>query len=214
MSASERERARRFKFIKDYKLYVTGKVLARKIIAGKYKIRPEDIRFACDEFDRPFLRCPKPGNFDFNLSHSGDYVVLAVSNRRVGVDIEKVKPIDLEVSRECFHKKEIAYLYAGSQDELNRFYRIWTLKESFVKAVGRGLSYPLKSFYFLFDYAKSPHLNLIKTEQADIGYFFHELPVHDSYRLALCASAGQDPVLYDGNFAGYYSASYGNPIAN
>jgi phosphopantetheinyl transferase len=84
---------------------------------------------------KPYLR---DGSVYFNLSHSGEYVVLAVSDREVGVDIEKIKPYPKKVATRFFTQKEQAWLESESTDE--NFFRIWTGKESVMKAAGQGLS--------------------------------------------------------------------------
>lgn len=74
----------------------------------------------------------------FNLSHSGDYIVLATGAESIGVDIEKICPYDGELAKLCFLPQEIDYI--NRSDFL--FYKYWTIKESLMKATGEGLSLP------------------------------------------------------------------------
>lgn len=78
----------------------------------------------------------------FNISHSGDYVALAVSEEIVGIDIEEVKPYDKTLADFCFDSDEIQYINESPEC----FYELWTKKESIMKATGLGLSLPPKSF--------------------------------------------------------------------
>jgi 4'-phosphopantetheinyl transferase len=86
----------------------------------------------------------------FNISHSGNLIICGVSKFTIGVDIEEVRTISgiLEIAKNNFSEKEFSYLSEKASEEelLLSFYDIWTKKESFVKAVGGGLSIPLNSF--------------------------------------------------------------------
>ena len=188
LSQEEKQRAGRFRFEKDFKLYTAGKLMARNMIAELFSKQPQEIRFRIDEYDRPHLSYPSAKNFDFNLSHSGDWVVLASSDGRVGIDVELIKPIDLGIARECFHDKEIEHLHGDPEKKLENFYKIWTLKESFIKAIGEGLSYPLKSFYFEFF---DESINFISLRPTSGWSFIHPAFAH-GYRLSICTQ-GDNP---------------------
>lgn len=85
-----------------------------------------------------------PGPADFNISHSGEYAVCALSSRRrVGVDIEKVRPIHLPDFEGQMTEAEWAAVSAAA-DPITAFYYYWTRKEAAIKAHGHGLSLPLK----------------------------------------------------------------------
>lgn len=91
-------------------------------------------------YERPYL----PGPVDFNISHSGEYVVCALcKNCCVGIDIEKVKPINLPDFRGQMTDEEWAGVN-NATDSLRAFYHYWTKKEAAIKAHGHGLSLPLK----------------------------------------------------------------------
>lgn len=84
---------------------------------------------------------------NYNLSHSGSVVICAASNRPVGCDVEKIKKAPLKVADRFFCHSEIDYLGGLEGDEQNEeFYRIWTIKESYVKMHGKGLAMGLNSF--------------------------------------------------------------------
>ena len=90
---------------------------------------------------------PKAIGFDnFNISHSGDYCILAEGSEPIGVDIEVINTSNLNLARYVFTDMEVEWM---KQDELIRFHILWTLKESVVKAVGRGLGIELNSFNVL-----------------------------------------------------------------
>ena len=90
------------------------------------------------------------GDVNFNISHSGGYVVLAFGNAPLGVDIECVKQANLKLAKRFFTKEEYTYLLEQKEDEQkDAFCRIWTGKEAVVKAEGSGLLQPLDSFSVL-----------------------------------------------------------------
>ena len=98
--------------------------------------------------DRPFIE----ENIDFNLSHSGDFVVCALSNEgKVGIDIEEVKPINLEHFESQFTANEWLNI-TDAIDPYREFYSYWTKKEAILKASGEGLNIPLKQVQLFDDY--------------------------------------------------------------
>ena len=82
--------------------------------------------------------------FCFNLSHCGNYVVASEGKRENGIDIEESQVHDLELAKHFFNEDEYNKLL--QQGEEHSFSRIWTLKECYIKTLGKGLSIPLNSF--------------------------------------------------------------------
>ena len=116
-------------------------------------IPADTISIKRDRTGRPFLNKYHGWKGDFNLSHSEEWIICGLaSTGRIGVDIEKIQPIDLSVTELCFTQEEIDYFqYIPHDRQLSFFFDIWTAKESFVKAIGKGLLYPLDSFGFNMD---------------------------------------------------------------
>ena len=91
------------------------------------------------EYGRPFLDIP----LDFNISHSGNYVICAASpDCRVGIDIEEWRDINYQEFRNIFTESEWERMHQ-IEHTIPEFFRIWAQKESVVKADGRGLTWPL-----------------------------------------------------------------------
>ena len=121
--------------------------LAAGMLTLRYLPNARQIRE--DEHGKPYL--PESG-VSFNLSHAGRWAVLAASVSPVGVDIERIRSGERGVARRFFCPEETALLDA-IPDETQRnamFFRLWTLKESFLKATGLGLSLPLNAFCVTF----------------------------------------------------------------
>nr|WP_237391871.1 4'-phosphopantetheinyl transferase superfamily protein [Paenibacillus dendrobii] len=102
----------------------------------------------------------------FNISHSGEWVVCALDSLPVGVDVEEIKEAPFEISKRFFSREERTFLFNEAEEVRNEsFYYIWTLKESYIKAIGQGLSYGLESFTVLpgSNWVKHEHGNEEKT---------------------------------------------------
>ena len=91
------------------------------------------------------------GEIYSNLSHSGEYVALAVGNVPVGIDVEHKSDNDFKVTKRMFTKRDQDYIFGDMLDAERRFRDIWTIKESFLKCLGIGISVPLSSFDASFD---------------------------------------------------------------
>lgn len=93
----------------------------------------ENTLFYINECNKPFL---VNKNLFFNLSYSGKYGILAISERNIGVDIEKIKKFKYKkICNSLFSKKEIRYC-----SNIYKFYTLWTLKEAYIKFIGHGIN--------------------------------------------------------------------------
>ena len=95
-----------------------------------------------DEYGKPYF---ENGQLQFNVSHSGEFLAIAVSESRVGVDIQAPKTIKEGMYKKIVQPEEQKLIGDNRQAD---FLRLWTLKESFVKAEGKGLRIPLKDYWF------------------------------------------------------------------
>ncbi len=123
-------------------------------MSGQYLDQnPKRIVFEQGQYGKPAFADEK--NLKFNISHSGDMIVLGfVKDIEIGVDVEKVKnDFDvMDIANNFFSPKEIASLTALPKDiQSLAFYCCWTRKESIIKAEGSGLSFPLDSFTVSLD---------------------------------------------------------------
>jgi 4'-phosphopantetheinyl transferase len=93
------------------------------------------------EKGRPYLSPPQLFNGDFNFSHSSDKILCGISTHgKIGVDIEKKHLIDLSITKYCFTREEVLYYKdLRFEERLSFFFKIWTLKEAFVKTTGEGI---------------------------------------------------------------------------
>jgi 4'-phosphopantetheinyl transferase len=133
-------KAGRFRRWQDAQAYLMGKFMLGEGLKkyGFSKGVLDNIQYT--EYGRPYLRA----DVDFNIAHSGKYVVCAITKGlRLGIDIEEIQPIDLGDFTSQFTPEELQKI-ACAVDSYHEFYRLWTIKEAVIKADGRGLSFPLK----------------------------------------------------------------------
>lgn len=151
LSSDERERAARFHFERDRQHYSATRAILRTLLGSYLEAPPRDLQFQYSDKGKPGLALRYEGRgLAFNASHSGDFGLLGFTRRsHIGVDIEKIRDDfdSASIARRFFSERE--------QDELSRFpadqqhhafFRCWTRKEAFIKALGEGLSHPLHQF--------------------------------------------------------------------
>lgn len=99
------------------------------------------------ECDLKYSENEKPvvDNLFFNISHAGDYVVGVLSDCEVGCDIEKNDNASLKIAEHYFYSSELDYIKTAN-DKNKAFFTLWTLKESYMKMTGRGMSLALDAF--------------------------------------------------------------------
>jgi len=150
LSEDERDHAARFRFEPDRRRYIAAHGMLRCIVACYVAERPDQLRFRYQKYGRPALVGQRDRCLDFNVSHSGKLVLLAVARaRNVGVDVEQIRAdIDADkIAERFFSPDEVRMLRSLPGDERPQaFFRCWTRKEAYVKACGEGLAIALDSF--------------------------------------------------------------------
>lgn len=202
LSADENARASRFHFSRDRQRFVTGRALLRKILAVYLSTMPQDINFSYSKREKPALDTPySDSKIQFNLSHSGGIALFAFSlHREVGVDIEQIRvDSDLDaVSRRFFSAYEQQQLASFSAEERTlAFFRGWTRKEAYIKAVGDGLALPLSQFDVSLHAGNGSALIRTRPNASEAGvWHLNEVSAGAGYAAALCVR-GHDWKLKD-----------------
>ena len=151
LSLDERTRADRFRFERDRDRFTAARATLRRMLAFYLGDEPRRYEFGYGEQGKPFLAGTfAASRLEFNLAHAQGLAAYAFgSGRRVGVDIEVVRPMaDAdEIAGRFFSAREAEDLRGvRAEEKSGAFFNVWTRKEAFVKAVGEGLSYPLDRF--------------------------------------------------------------------
>jgi 4'-phosphopantetheinyl transferase len=194
LSPDEHRRGERFVFARDRHRYLVTRALVRTVLSRYADVAPEQWTFAANPYGRPEIATP-PGpaaDLSFNVSHTSSLIVLAVSRRRaVGVDTENTRTGDAPVgiAGRFFAPGEVAALHAlPKEQQARRFFEYWTLKESYIKARGMGLSIRLDKFSLRF--VGDRHVALsIDADQGDLPsrWRLWQFALAGDYLTAVCA---------------------------
>lgn len=152
MDEEKQKKVNRFRFDDDKKRTVAGEMLARKAISEICSVPEEKILFGKTEKGKPFAAGL---DIQFNISHSGNFVVCAADKKSIGVDIEEIRPVKLSVAKRVYTQTELFYLFGYTPTDnafdktpdsqmLVRFFELWTAKEAYLKYTGTGLVDNLK----------------------------------------------------------------------
>lgn len=166
---------------KDKLRTLIAEILLRTIIIEKLSISNKHIIFGKNQYGKPYL-AGHP-NFQFNISHSGDFVVCAIDSEPIGIDTEQIKSIEYEeIAKRFFSASEFDYITKGDiGNQLSKFYEIWTLKESYVKCCGKGLSMPLNSFSIDID--QYGHIKVPGNNE----YALKSFDIEPEYKMSICS---------------------------
>jgi 4'-phosphopantetheinyl transferase len=156
LSQAECERAAKFHFPRDRRRFTIGRGRLRLILAEYLAVEPANVPLESTPLGKPFVT----GDLRFNVAHSDELALYAFTrDRDIGVDVELVRPeVEWrELAERYFAPEEVAALTAFSATEQrSAFYRCWTRKESYIKALGLGMHIPLDGFAVTL--AESPRL--------------------------------------------------------
>ena len=133
LDVARRERAERYRLVDDKKRCILAGLLTRHFLSNAEILK--------NEYGKPFL---SDGRF-FNISHSGNYVLFALSDCEIGCDIEQFHYVNaVRTGRTVFSDDEMKLLLSGA-DRLGAFFNLWTKKESLLKCMGEGFHRSAKS---------------------------------------------------------------------
>lgn len=166
LSLEEREKLSRYKYDKDRILSLAGRLMLF-CFAGRFKDEKyKDINFVTDinEFSKENYydmqivygeigkgMIKDRDDLFFNISHSKEYCVLALSDKEVGVDIQEIKEIRADIAKRFFEKRDNDYIEEDKDKRTERFIEVWCAKESFAKLTGRGIGEGFSTFYEDFE---------------------------------------------------------------
>lgn len=184
-SAMRKRKIDSFVFMKDKMLCLTAEMLLKKALSD---MGISDFEITYGSYGKPYLKdCP----LYFNLSHSENMVMCVVSDKEVGCDVEKISQIELEVAKRFFFTTEYDAILKAEDEKSQQemFFRLWTLKESFMKAVGLGMKLPLDSFRVDIVDEKATVFQKVNKN----SYYFKEYNFNNGYRFAVCGRSDNFP---------------------
>lgn len=176
-----------FKRYRDQYISILSEVLVKYMLYVEYHLSPCQTVFKYNEFGKPYIK-----DYDdifFNISHSDKWIVCVSSNSSVGIDVESEIIDCIPIAKRFFSPYEIEYILKVKQsNQKKRFNKIWTLKESYIKCVGKGLVIPLNSFCFEF------HKNRIFLYIDNVknnNFFFLNQKIDKDYYLSVCVNSNK-----------------------
>jgi 4'-phosphopantetheinyl transferase len=195
LDETERARADRFVFEADRRRFVTAHAWVRIVLGRCLDQAPESLRFTAGRRGKPRL-VDGAADLRFNLSHAGERALLAVTRgQEVGVDIERERAIGTsDLARRFFAPSEWQALQGmDPSEQIPAFFRCWTRKEAFIKAIGDGLACPLDGFEVSLSDAESPQLlrSCTAVEGGLERWRIVSVPVEPGYRAAVAAGPGE-----------------------
>lgn len=140
--------------------------MTRRLL-GSDLVPPQSIRFAAQTYGKPVVMEPEEAKLPFNVAHTDGLVMCGIGDRNhelIGVDVERLdRQTDPEIADRYFSKPELQFLntHRCPTAKRNAFLRIWTLKESFIKALGTGLQTPLADFAFEEIESDTPSIRML-----------------------------------------------------
>jgi 4'-phosphopantetheinyl transferase len=182
LEAGELERAARFHFEKHRRHFIVARGFLRSVVARYLNSQPQALRFEYGAYGKPALGSEHM--LRFNLSHSNEVALLAVAlDAELGVDVEHIREdfASEEIARRYFSRAEVEVFNALPPEErVAAFFRCWTRKEAYIKAIGKGFSQALDKF----DVTLAPGIEpvLLQAEDDDASrWWMGDIEVGEGY---------------------------------
>ena len=182
-----KEKIASFKFAVDQQRSLMAHLIVR-VYYAQYLNKPwASFELVYNQQEKPQL-AHFPQEY-FNISHSGNRVVVAFSDQEIGIDIEKNKGDRRYIAHRFFTEEEIFDMkdMASEYEQIQYFYRLWSLKESYMKAIGKGISMSLSSFAFKKE--NKTFSLLFSVEDSD--WYFHTPDYESEYQMSICTKKEQ-----------------------
>jgi len=198
LSEEEQRRVERFRFVRHRRRFTVARTSLRTILARILGCRPEEVRFVYNQWGKPDLaQSCNHLKLKFNISRSHEIALLVISrDREVGIDIEWLlqHPGDFDtLAKRFFAPEEYKQLRLLPESErLEGFFRFWTRKEALVKAVGTGLTIPLKQI--IVNLNDQP-IRLHRNQREQLGWYLYHLVPCSGY-IGTVASHGPSCTLH------------------
>lgn len=218
ISPEEIQRAERFRLPEHRQRFVLTRGLVRAVLSHHCEdVSPAHWCFTTNAHGKPFIDLPALSpQLSFNVSHSGQRIAVAVTEAAdIGMDVETVngqRSIE-KIAHRFFAETEYLDLkHLPTDNQVDRFYNIWTLKESYIKALGVGMSLSLGNFAFELDDALPlvPRLDPVSQQQAsdnDMAWQFWLYNDVAGYRLAIASRSRKNDSahsLYVNRLTGFF----------
>lgn len=194
-SEEKMKKINKFKNDADYNRSVYADIMIRQFFMEKFSLTNEEVKIVYDSLGKPYVE--NYGNVYFSVSHSGSYVMAAFGLKPIGVDVEELRNMDFKglASRYFDHLEENYIFDIDDKDEImKRFYEIWTVKESYTKLLGAGLSRGLKYFVVEKPMDKKNEFNVKNKSLGEI-YLAKSYGIDKNYIFSVCSDRPSFDIL-------------------
>jgi 4'-phosphopantetheinyl transferase len=186
LDPDELNRANRFHFERHQRHFAVSRGFLRHVLAQYCEARPEELRFVYNDYGKPSLAGEDV--LRFNMSHSHEIALVAVTRAAaVGVDVEHIRGdfASEEIAKRFFSRLEVEVFGSlPAEARVAAFFRCWTRKEAYIKAIGKGLSQPLDRFDVTL--APDEPATLLRADAEDVSsWSLCDLEVGEGYASAL-----------------------------
>jgi 4'-phosphopantetheinyl transferase len=199
LSSDEKERAERFRLKKHRDTFIFTRGTLRTLLANYLGVPPAGLHFAYAAHGKPFLAFSQTApTLAFNLSHTEGMAAFAFTrDRKLGIDVEKVRS-DFEVEPIAERFFSLAELLAlrnvPAEHRHEAFFRSWTCKEAYIKALGEGFSHPLHQFDVSASHAEPAALLHTRPDPAEAQrWCLQDVPLPPGHVAALAVEAHPTP---------------------
>ena len=184
------EKINRYRLKKDKKRTLYGELLIRYMIMKTQHVANKEIEIAIGQSGKPY--CKSHPNIYFNISHSGEWVVCVMCDNQVGADIEKIGKVNWKIAERFFTEREQKRLFLSTDNREELFYKLWTLKESYMKYTGKGMVISLHSFDcdFVFD-----KISLYHSLNNQMHFF--SFRIFNNYYLSICCEKKYEKIYFE-----------------
>ncbi len=177
----ERKRILHYRFWQDRQRSLLGHLLSRYAVMKEYNLTNKDIRIRRHTYGKPYIK--DYSQIHYNISHSGEWIVCAVDSSIVGIDVQEHRGAKSSLAKYYFSPREQNYLFSLGKDKQSvAFYNLWSMKEAYIKATGRGLSQPLDKFSIVQEGE-----NFCSVVEKEKKYFLRQYKIENGYSLAVCS---------------------------
>jgi len=187
LDPERKDRIRRLLKPDDRLRSICGELLTKWMLSSRLQRPILSLTLSRTPSGKPFL--PDTA-CEFNLSHSGLWVAVALGDEAVGIDVERIRVMDEDIVRRFFSSEEVAVFFNAPLEERPAlFFDLWTFKESYIKAMGDGLRISLDSFSIR---RRGDAVNLVVKGCPNPGWHLRSFPLESEYRCALCSREWSD----------------------
>ncbi|MCB5027847.1 4'-phosphopantetheinyl transferase superfamily protein [Streptococcus mutans] len=180
----DRKQILRYQFWQDRQRSLLGHLLSRYAIIQEYALTNKEIQIRRHAYGKPYIK--DYSQIHYNISHSGEWIVCVVDSSSVGIDIQEHRGAKNDLAKYYFSPREQNYLFSLEKDEQSvAFYDLWSMKEAYIKATGKGLSQPLNEFSVAQE--EEGFCSVVEKERR---YFLRQYKIENGYSLAVCSQTG------------------------